>query len=171
MSFIYLLIFHFFFLNISSVFQPVRPLYVAFLHSTWPWSTHYSCDNIWWWNLHMTVTVDILCVANLKMAWTRWKKTRTLKPQNLCCALLHRIRWLATLTREQLISRTNKNNDKRIKSMSNLTSTLNHSEANKRTGIKMMRFHVEMKLTWKWKIWHNANGMAWSVHIQHFCRL
>lgn len=45
-----------------------------FLHLIW-W-THYLCDNVWWWNLHMTVTVDILPVLRIHNHSKLWDRTR-----------------------------------------------------------------------------------------------
>lgn len=62
MLFIYLLIFpYIFFFAASLRFSPLLGSFGAFLHLTWS-TTHYLCDNVWWRNLHMTVTVDIFAV-------------------------------------------------------------------------------------------------------------
>lgn len=65
MLFIYLLILPFFFssliFNSLLSISAIRFAFCSFGAFVLAWSTtHHLCDNIWWRNLHMTVTVDIL---------------------------------------------------------------------------------------------------------------
>lgn len=62
---------HFFRCCCCFILVCVRVL-LRFLHLTW--STHYLCDNVWWRNLHMTVTVDISLVLRMPNIATNREK-------------------------------------------------------------------------------------------------